>query len=1290
MSASDVHSASTAAPPPAGVAITFPPELPVSQRRDDIARAIRDNQVVIIAGATGSGKTTQLPKILLQLGKTSIGHTQPRRIAARTVAERIAEELGSELGDLVGYQVRFTDRVGKNTRVKLMTDGILLNEIHRDRDLKKYDAIIIDEAHERSLTVDFLLGYLKQLCARRPDLSIIITSATIDPESFSKHFDGAPIIEVSGRTYPVEIRYRPLVAEDGAAEALEAQNSEEAAANRVDRDYLEGINDALDELARESDGDVLVFLSGETEIRDAGEAIRARISGGGLHQGTEVLPLYGRLSSAEQHRVFESRRTPGTRRRIVLATNVAETSLTVPGIRYVIDAGTARISRYSTRAKIQRLPIEAISQASANQRSGRSGRTSDGIAIRLYSEEDFTARPEFMEPEILRTNLAAVILQMISLGLGNIAEFPFLQPPDSRGIKDGLDLLIELGAVENGKTLTGAQDTAPRITRIGKQLSQLPIDPRLARMVLESKQHSTTREVMAVVAGLSIQDPRERPLDKRPQADQQHARFIDPTSDFLTLLNLWNYLEEKQKELSGNQFRRLCKNEYLNYLRVREWHDVYRQLSRLAKPLGLVIGNAHSNPDGIHRSLLAGLLSHIGLKDAAKRDYIGARQTRFVIFPGSALAKKQPHAIMSAELVETSRLFARMNASIDPVWAEKLAGDLVKRSYSEPHWEKKQGAAIAFERVTLYGVTLAARRRIQFSRVDLPAARELFIRHALVEGEDDLTKRDKRVWGFDASNRALRRDLEQLEERSRRRDILHDDETVFEFYDTRVPATVASVRDFEGWWKKARHDSPDLLTLSTNDLIENADDAEVDDTKFPTMWTRGDQTLTLTYRFEPGTDDDGVTVAVPLPLLAGLRPDGFDWQVPGLRDELVTALIKSLPKPIRRNVVPAADWARRLLEAAPDNPESAALADGASLTEFLAKEIARLTYAPISASDFDLERVPAHLRVTFAIIDERGKKVGASKSLRSLQASLKPVARESVARAVERPTETLERSGITSWDFGELDRSRDTTHGGNTIRAYPALVDDDDSVSIRLMSTPHDQTIAHQDGVRRLLLLAIPSPLGYINEHLTGNEKLVLAQSPYRSTNALFDDCLRACVDSVLGERNIFTQNEFEALRNEISAGLVDSLFATVSLVASIVSGTRLADKAIRAATSMHLISPLGDAREQLDSLVYPGFVSATGLAQLRRLPIYLTGIEHRVTKLSDNPGKDRGWMSEVELATRRYKDASGTLPLEPHSEPQLARARWMLEELRLSLFAQHLGTAESVSVQRIAKVLAS
>jgi ATP-dependent helicase HrpA len=1277
--------------------IAYPPELPVSQRREDIARAILDNQVVIVAGATGSGKTTQLPKILLELGRESIGHTQPRRIAARTIAERIAEELGQEVGQLVGYQVRFTDRVGKDTKIKLMTDGILLNEIHRDRDLTKYDAIIIDEAHERSLTVDFLLGYLKQLLPRRPDLKVIITSATIDPESFSRHFNRAPIIEVSGRTYPVEIRYRPLV-----SEASEDENGEAS----DDRDYLQGINDALDELARESDGDVLVFLSGENEIRDAEDAIRGRNL-----PNTEVLPLYGRLSAADQHRVFETRRSPGIRRRVVLATNVAETSLTVPGIRYVIDAGTARISRYSVRSKIQRLPIEAISQASANQRSGRSGRTSDGIAIRLYSEEDFARRPEYTEPEILRTNLAAVILQMISLGLGDIAAFPFLQPPDSRGVKDGLDLLRELGAVELGQSRQRLRDPSAEgasdrgsdgnhaITRVGKQLSQLPIDPRLARMVIESKQHGTTREVLAIVAALSIQDPRERPLERRAQADQQHARFVDPTSDFLTLLNLWNYLEEKQKELSGNQFRRLVKAEYLNYLRVREWQDVYRQLTRMAKPLGLTVresgptpagsGESRSdltavrvgtNPDGIHRSLLAGLLSHIGLRDQAKKDYMGARQSRFVVFPGSALAKKQPATIMSAELVETSRLFARTNGAIDPAWAEPIAGDLAKRTYSEPHWEKKQGAVVAYERVTLYGVPIVPKRRVQFSRVDPQYARELFIRHALVEGEWDSQQ------AFDRANRALRKELAELEERTRRRDILYDDEAIFDFYNRRIPADVASTRDFEGWWKKARAETPDLLTMTAQNLAPE-DAAELDEDAFPSSWRQGDQTLALSYRFEPGADDDGVTVAVPLPLLAALRADGFDWQVPGLREELVTALIKSLPKHIRRNVVPAADWARKLLAATP--PASG------SLTEFLAREIAAQTYTPVTAGDFGLERVPPHLRVTFAVMDERGTKVASGKVLSALQASLKPAARESVAKVVETPRNTVERAGITVWDFDSLDRERDTKHGGNTIRAYPALVDEGSSVAIRLMSTPEDQAAAHRTGVLRLLQLGIPSPLGYVQEHLTTQEKLTLAQGPYRTTGDLFDDAMVACIDAVLGDREVWTREQFEETRDAVSAAVVDSLFQTVALVSRIIAKSRGADRSIRDATTMALIAPLGDARAQLDALVWArpggvGFVSATGLERLRRLPVYLDGIVHRVAKLLENPSRDRVWMAEVQQATERYISAGGELPLASGAQPAIVRARWMLEELRLSLFAQHLGTTEPVSLQRITKALAA
>ncbi|MCU1424880.1 MAG: hrpA, partial [Microbacteriaceae bacterium] len=1085
--------------------------------------------------ATGSGKTTQIPKMLLEMGYRSIGHTQPRRIAARTISERIAEELGQQVGGLVGYQVRFTDRVGADTKIKLMTDGILLNQIHRDRDLKKYDAIIIDEAHERSLTVDFLLGYLKQLMPRRPDLKIIITSATIDPGSFSRHFDDAPIIEVSGRTYPVEVRYRPLVAEaleedddegfDGRTDAASAgQGGVRPGAGRpggaptgpaADRDPIEGINAALDELAREGTGDVLVFLSGEAEIRDAEDAIRGRNL-----PFTEVLPLYGRLSSADQHRVFQPSGSAGTRRRIVLATNVAETSLTVPGIKYVIDAGTARISRYSVRSKIQRLPIEAISQASANQRSGRSGRTSDGIAIRLYSEEDFGKRPEFTEPEILRTNLAAVILQMISLGLGDIASFPFLQPPDSRGIKDGLDLLRELGAVE------GAGET-PRLTHVGKQLSQLPIDPRLGRMIIESKKHGTTREVMAIVAGLSIQDPRERPLEKRPQADQAHARFVDQTSDFITLLNLWDYLKGKQKEVSGNQFRRLCRSEYLNYLRIREWEDVYKQLTRLTKQLGLHIGEPHSNPDGIHRSLLAGLLSQIGLKDAAKRDYVGARQSRFVIFPGSALAKKQPNAIMSAELVETSRLFARVNGAIDPAWAEQIAGDLVKRSYSEPHWEKRQGSVVAYERVTLYGVPIVLKRRVQFSRIDPGYARELFIRHALVEGDLVRETLKSRDWDFDRANRALRKELAELEERTRRRDILFDDEAIFEFYNRRIPADVASTRAFEGWWRKERQTSPDRLTMTAENLVDEPD-ATVDENAFPSLWRQGDQTLALSYRFEPGAEDDGVTVNIPIALLASLRAEGFDWQVPGFREELVTALIKSLPKEIRRNVVPAGDWARKLLAgaaaSAPESAESppgaprasgatgATAAPGVPLARYLADEIRRHTYTPVDPSDFDVERVPKHLRVTFAAIDERGRVTATSTVLSSLQLQLKSTVRASVAKASVTPKSDLERDGLTTWDFDELPRVLDTKHGSGVIRAYPSLVDEGKSVAIRLQSTPEDQARSMRAGVRRLLLLAIPSPTAYVQQHLTAAEKLSLATSPYKSTAELFADCMAACI----------------------------------------------------------------------------------------------------------------------------------------------------------------------------------
>ncbi|GGF28399.1 ATP-dependent RNA helicase HrpA [Subtercola lobariae] len=1288
--------------------ITFPPELPVSQMRDEIARTIAAHQVVIIAGETGSGKTTQLPKICLELGRTSIGHTQPRRIAARTIAERIAEELGQQVGELVGYQVRFTDRVGADTKIKLMTDGILLNEIHRDRLLKKYDTIIIDEAHERSLTIDFLLGYLRELLPKRPDLKVIVTSATIDPGSFSRHFGDAPIIEVSGRTYPVEVRYRPLVADGGAAmlddvdditdgditgvDITEGDDRREVSGDRgskhsqtsdaVNRDPLDAINEALDELAREGDGDVLVFFSGENEIRDAEEAIRGRLNSGGggaLGAATEVLPLYGRLSAADQHKVFQRSSAPGIRRRIVLATNVAETSLTVPGIKYVIDTGTARISRYSVRSKVQRLPIEAVSQASANQRAGRSGRTSDGICIRLYSEDDYLSRPEFTEPEILRTNLAAVILQMISLGLGDIASFPFLQPPDSRGIKDGLDLLSELGAVDSGHS-----SGLPTLTRVGRDLSRMPIEPRFARMVIESKQHSTSREVMVIVAGLTVQDPRERPLEKRQRADELHARFTDATSDFLSLLNLWNYLEAKQSELSSSAFRRLCKGEHLNYLRVREWQDVFRQLRQLSKPLNLTLGEPSVNPDGIHRSILAGLLSHIGLKDVAKKDYVGARQTRFSIFPGSALAKKQPNSVMSAELVETSRLFARMNASIDPAWAEQLAGDLCKRTYSEPHWEKKQGAVVAYERVTLYGVPIVAKRRVQFSRVDPAYARELFIRHALVDGDWESQH------AFDRANQRFRRDLAEIEERSRRRDLLLDDEAVFEFYDKRIPREINTARSFDGWWKKVRHDTPDLLTMTIDTLVPEGA-PEIDETKFPTAWQQGDQRLSLNYRFEPGTEDDGVSVTVPLALLPRLEPTGFESQVPGFREELVTALIRSLPKNLRKNFVPATDWARKLLAALPETSESSFLDD-------LAQTMTRLTFVAVSASDFDRSRIPAHLSVSFRVVDERGKTLAASKNLTELQHRFRSAARESVARASSATANAIEQSGLTSWNFTQLPRFIDTKSAESVIRAYPAIVEEKTSVAIRLMSTQGEADRLTPLGIRALLLLTVPSPVSYVREHLTQNEKLILATSPYPSIQALFDDTLKACADAVIRETHadglLFTQSEFEAVRDRFSSTVMESMYSAVATVAASLTKARDAERALKNATSVSLLAALSDARAQLAALIYPGFISSTGTPQLKSYPRYLTGVEQRMQKLPDAPARDRAWMTEVQNATTRYEAAGGPLPLPDNAfttvSAPIIRARWMLEELRISLFAQALGTDGPVSLQRIQKVLSS
>ncbi|GAA2187140.1 ATP-dependent RNA helicase HrpA [Leucobacter alluvii] len=1308
--------------------ITFPEELPVSQMREEISEAIRTHQVVIVAGETGSGKTTQLPKIALALGRERIAHTQPRRIAARTIAERVAEELGSELGGLVGYQVRFTDQVSAETRVRLMTDGILLNAIHRDRELSAYDTIIIDEAHERSLNIDFLLGYLQTLLPRRPDLKVIITSATIDPESFAKHFadaktgEPAPVIEVSGRTYPVEVRYRPLI------EQIEKSDAKIGApkVTTIERDLFEGIGDAVDELAKEAPGDVLVFLSGEAEIRDATDALQGRLRSSARSARTEILPLYGRLSSAEQHRVFE-RRTGGARR-IVLATNVAETSLTVPGIRYVIDAGTARISRYSARSKVQRLPIEAVSQASANQRSGRSGRTSPGIAIRLYSEEDFASRPEFTEPEIRRTGLASVILQMLALGLGDIARFPFLTPPDQRGIADGLGLLAELGAVEaapaKGRNRGrvgprgGERGATHRITRIGRELSRLPIEPRFARMVVEARAHDVVPEVLAIVAGLTVQDVRERPQAERGRADELHGRFSDPQGDLATLLNLWNYLQEQQRELSSSAFRRLCKAEYLNFLRVREWMDLYRQLARIAKAPrdGAGRGATGGSGEAIHRSVLAGLLSQLGVRDdrqdraapargrsaagATRRkpaqEYLGSRGARFVLYPGSVLAKKPPEVVMSVELVETSRLFARSNAVVDPAWAEELAGPLAKRQISEPRWEKNQGAAVAYERVTLYGVPIVDRRRVQLARYDQEHARELFIRHALVDGEWDSPQ------AFDRANRQLRRELEQLEERTRRRDIVGDDEAIFEFYDARIPADVVSTRSFEGWWKQKRATDPQFLHLRREDLVE--DDADsVDEQEFPRQWSHGDQTLRLKYRFDPTAEDDGVTVNVPLPLLPRLDGSDFEKLVPGLRHELVTALIKTLPKAVRKHVVPAADWARTLL--ATVGPQlDAPVAPGSTppaLTQLLATEIRRRTSVPVAPADFDPDRLPAHLTPTFRVVDGRGRTVGTGKNLAELQTAHRERATEGVAKvaAAALPKSDLERTGATSWTFGDLPQHVDSTYakgrgsaGAGVVRAYPAILDRRTAVDLVLVADQGEQERISRRGIRRLLVLSSPSPASYVRDHLSNQEKLLLGAGPYRTLDQAIADVSLAVADRVIrrhaADGLIWREAEFEALADDYARSLIDEIYGAISLTARVLDGARLARKAIDSAKSMQVLGQVADAARQVDGLVFEGFVSRTGLAQLERVPVYLEAVQMRMRALTEQPGRDRAWQNEIDRAAALYTEAGGVVPLPVDAPKRLVRARWLIEELRVSLFAQQLRTAEPVSLQRIQKAL--
>ncbi|MFI0241662.1 ATP-dependent RNA helicase HrpA [Streptomyces sp. NPDC016845] len=1259
----------------AALDVTYPEQLPVSQKKDEIADAIRDHQVVIVAGETGSGKTTQIPKICLDLGRGvrgMIGHTQPRRIAARTVAERVADELHTPLGEAVGWKVRFTDQVDQDaTFVKLMTDGILLAEIQTDRELRAYDTIIIDEAHERSLNIDFLLGYLAQLLPKRPDLKVVITSATIDPERFARHFGDAPIVEVSGRTYPVEVRYRPLLEEDS---------------DDSDRDQITAITDAVEELQREgADGDILVFLSGEREIRDTADALEKK-----KYRFTEVLPLYARLSHAEQHRVFQQH----TGRRIVLATNVAETSLTVPGIKYVIDPGTARISRYSHRTKVQRLPIEAISQASANQRKGRCGRTSDGICIRLYSEDDFLARPEFTDAEILRTNLASVILQMTAAGLGDIEKFPFIDPPDHRNIRDGVQLLQELGALDPGE-----KDVRKRLTQQGRKLAQLPVDPRLARMVLEADKNGCVREVMVIAAALSIQDPRERPSDKQQQADQNHARFKDETSDFLAFLNLWRYVREQQRELGSSAFRRMCKREFLNFLRIREWQDIYTQLRTVAKQMGIHLNEEDAPGDSVHISLLSGLLSHIGMKDVketkesvqkdpkqrerggGRNEYVGARNAKFAIFPGSALFRKPPRFVMSAELVETSRLWARVNARIEPEWVEPLAEHLLKRTYSEPHWEKDQAAVMAYEKVTLYGVPLVAQRKINYGRIDPEVSRELFIRNALVEG--DWRTHHK----FFAANRALLTEVEELEHRARRRDIVVDDDTLYDFYDQRVPEDVVSGAHFDSWWKKKQREEPELLDFERSMLIRESAEAVTKD-DYPDVWRQRNLKFRVTYQFEPGADADGVTVHIPLQVLNQVTDEGFDWQIPGLREDVVVELIRSLPKPIRRNYVPAPNFAKAFLDRAVPLKEP--------LPMTLARELQRMVGVPVSADDFDLSRVPDHLKITFRIVDERRRKLAEDKDLEALKLKLRPKARQAISKAAAATAErsggeSVERTGLTDWTLGTLSRVFETRRAGQPVKAYPALVDDGDTVSVRLFDTEAEQAQAMWKGTRRLILRNIPvNPGKFASDKLTNAQKLALSANPHGTVQALFDDCAMAAADKLIADFGgpAWDEESYRKLYEKVRAEIVDTTVRTVGQVQQVLAAWQACERRLKATTSPTLLPNRQDVRTQLTALVHPGFVTDTGLRRLPDLMRYLVAADRRLQQMPTSVQRDTTRMEKVHEMQDEYAWLLEQLPQGRPVPQEVLDIRWMIEELRVSYFAHALGTAYPVSDKRIVKAI--
>lgn len=1228
--------------------IEYPSHLPVSEKRAEIMNAIKHHQVVIIAGETGSGKTTQLPKICLELGlgrRGFIGHTQPRRLAARSVANRIAEELNSQMGELVGYKVRFSDQVGEHTFIKLMTDGILLAEIQNDKLLLKYDTIIIDEAHERSLNIDFILGYLKRLLPKRPDLKVIITSATIDVERFSNHFNHAPIIEVSGRTYPVEVRYRPFSIKMGDDE------------NEDNDAMFAGIVNAVDELSYEDHGDILIFLTGEKEIRDVADLLN-RLN----LPHTEILPLYARLSNAEQNRIFQSH----VGRRIVLSTNVAETSLTVPGIKYVIDPGLARISRYSYRTKVQRLPIEAISQASANQRMGRCGRTSNGICIRLYDEHDFLSRPEFTAPEILRTNLASVILQMTALDLGDITAFPFLESPDHRHIKDGVRLLEELGAIylKKGKY---------HLTEVGRILSQLPIDPRLARMLVEARKMACVKEIMIITAALSIQDPRERPLTKQQASDEKHRRFYDKESDFIAFVNLWYYIQEQQKILSTNQFRKLCQKEFLNYLRIREWQDIYQQIRQTIKQLAMPINSQSADYRAIHTALLSGLLSHVGMKEIEKHQYIGARNIKFFIFPASTVFKTQPKWCIASELVETTKLWGRCVAKIEPEWIEPIAPHLVKHSYSEPRWSKKQGTTIANEKVTLFGLPIVQNRVINYNKIEPKLSRELFIRHALVEGD----------WfgnyDFYHKNQKLIEEVQELEHKSRRQDILVDEETLFAFYNQKLPSDIVSTKHFDHWWKKKVITELDYLSFEKQQLINSSAEL-VSPQDFPDFWYQDNLKLAIEYQFDIGSQKDGVTIQIPLSILNQVEDRGFDWQIPGLRHELVVALIKSLPKSLRRHLVPAPNYATAFLEKSISHQEPLLLS--------LEKTFKRMTGVNIKQDDWQYDLVADYLKIKFSIIDLDGLELISGRNLTDLKLQMKDQTQKMLTEVTKTKKNTLEKQGLIDWDFGTLPAFYEEKQKKYTIKAYPTLIDDKDSVSIKLVDSEEEQQKLNALGLRRLLILNIPSPIKYLHEKLPNKSKLGLYFNSFGHVLTLIDDCVACGVDYLIIQyaKPIHHQDDYQQLLSYVKAHINETVIDIAKQVERILTINFALQQKLKGKIDLNMAFALSDIKQQIGNLIYKGFVSQSQFARLNDIYRYLQAIEKRIEKLYVDPNKDRGLMHVIDQIQAQYQQFVAKLAPIQKENSEVIHIRWMIEELRVNLFAQQLGTPYPISDKRIAQ----